>query len=619
MKMCILTILLMGGLVQASWIRYNAAGYLPEAQKHILVLSATDLAGQQWALKLGSSVIKQGSFTSSIEGAGEHTPSAYNHAIDLSSVATEGEFTLEASGATPVSIRIAKDPYSYLAQQALQHIRVERSGSEGLLLHAASHMGDSAAPVMVPDNIDNGSWKLASPARKVNGLGGHYDAGDYLKFTLNEAYLAYHLLRAYQLRPLLFIKSKSQTDLPDILDEANYALQFLMRTFPDENTFVIQLGDSKDHNQGDRLPENDQLNGKRPALCALSRVHMGVTAAALALGSQVIADLGKTVEAESYKQKAIAIYARARSTSSIKTAFLRDPTNDFYWVTDDAPSMQLGAAELYNLTQDPSYLTIAKSYQASADCGEVGWGCWNFAANQALAPSDAAALDRVNQEAGNYNNNAGTNLWGLPGSAYYWAVLHRWIGMANAAKIANLDGTFQSTLDYVLGRNPWGVSFLFSQSLPNTLNNLYSQIYPLAKAFPSGALSEGPGDKPTHDDMSQYFTAVPNDPLAQFNTSAAVFSDNGKDFMLQEATIGGQAEIVLMLALASNPQQIGTSTRFPRQSNKFQSSDLRALQNPRIVDANGRMVKPQDPSEKSILHWAGTDTQTSLLYIMNRP
>jgi hypothetical protein len=113
-------------------------------------------------------------------------------------------------------------------------------------------------------------------------------------------------------------------------------------------------------------------------------------------------------------------------------------------------------------------------------------------------------------------------------------------------------------LDYTFGRNNWGVSFLFSEDLPNTDRNIYSPAYHLLNEFPTGALSEGPGNKATHDAMQHYFDNalaeldfVPDNSLDRFNTDVGVFSDSPVDFMTQEATITAQADILLMLTLAS--------------------------------------------------------------------
>jgi len=539
----------------AIWLRVNQAGYAPERAKTAIVLSDTDIAEENWNIKKDGNVVLSGKLSAGKRGENFYIAQEYAYTIDFSSLSEKGIYSLELAGAQTQQVIIHEDPYSLFATQALMHLRAMRSGGPARL-HNPSHLGDSAAIVHKANgNWQQGAWLEDSPRRTVDMQGGHYDAGDYIKFTLNEAYLAWHLLAAYQENPSVFVKAQSTSNLPDILDEAKHSLDYLAKTFPDENTFVIQVGDGKDHNQGWRMPEMDGLDGKRPALCALSRVHMGSAAAALALGALVFKGIDEGVAAI-YESKAKAIYARAKESTQV-SAFERDATNDFYYDQTDKDNMTLAAAELYRLTQTQSYLNDGKNY-APPVAYEVSWGDWNAFANHRLAElGDAAAKSRLLLEVGRYERGSEIdNVWNLTGG-YTWGSLHRWIGMANAYERAHrLDGKklsvpFLGVLDYVFGRNNWGIAMIASADLPYSISNIYNGIYRLTQAFPVGALSEGPGDKAMHIDMRQYFSVPADSPFEEFNTSAGVFYDNADDFMIQESTIGGQGDLLLMLALAS--------------------------------------------------------------------
>jgi hypothetical protein len=519
------------------WLRLNQAGYTPERKKTAVVLSDTDISGYAWRLKSGEKVVLEGKLGAAKPGDDYYTAQAFYYIIDFSSVKAKGTYTLEMAGARTEQVHISEDPYSLFAEQALTHLRAMRS----------RHLGDSAAIVYkAKGSWKAGAWEEATPRKFVDMSGGHYDAGDYIKFTLNEAYLAWHLLTAYQENPSLS---------PGILDEAKHSLDYLAKTFPDENTFIIQVGDGKDHEQGWRLPEADRLNGKRPALCALSRAHMGSTAAALALGAQVFQNLDSN-SAAIYESKAKAIYARARKNDTQVSAFERNATNDFYYDQTDSDNMALAAAELFRLTKQQNYLDEGKAYAPEAGYW-VSWGEWNAFANHLLARlGDAGAKNRMLLEIKRYERD---NLWDAP-NVYTWGSLHRWIGMANAhlraqrdlQGVKELTAPFLGVLDYVFGRNNWGVAMLASPNLKNSVRNIYNGIYRLTGTFPLGALSEGPGDKTLHDGIKKHFESTPEyTPLEEFNTSGAVFYDNANDFMIQEATIGGQGDFLLMLSLAS--------------------------------------------------------------------
>ena len=542
------------------YLRWNQAGFAPAQPKSLLALSETDLAGREWSVTRGGRVVLGGRFGPSVTGAGDHTPFAFNHAADFSALREPGDYEFVTAGAAPAKFRIAAAPYARMVPLPLLHLRRARSGSADTGFRPLSHPGDARAPVWVPDGDPaNGKWKPAEPARKVDALGGWYDAGDYIKFTLNQAATVHHLLLAYRLKPELFGAARSGSGLPDVLDEARHGLEFLMKVHPDDDTFIIQVATAEDHKQGLRLPHEDKLDGQRPALCALSRVHMGAAAAALALGARTFGELGRTDDMARYGVMARKIYARALAADTVPTAFERDKVNDFYHDPDPTDQMAVAAMELFALTDDEAYLAQAKAYAPPA-AKEVGWGDWNWLANDALAAHDAAAKQRLLDEMAGYVRHARERgaPWGLP-SRYVWGSLARWVGIANAARetahrhgpLPEQDALFWGIVDYTFGRNNWGVSFLFDEQLPNTVRNLYSPVYKMLKVFPNGALSEGPGGRKLHDELSKWFKISPDDPFHRFNTPAGVFFDNETDFMCQEATITAQADAVLFLVLAS--------------------------------------------------------------------
>ncbi|HLP07343.1 MAG TPA: glycoside hydrolase family 9 protein [Opitutaceae bacterium] len=547
-------------------LRWNRVGYTPDRPKSLVAMSRTDLAGQRWTIHRADATaarpVREGEFGPSVVGVGDHTPLPFNHTADFGSLTEPGRYRFVFADVPPAEFRIAAAPYAELLALPLQHLRLMRSGPDVAAPRKPSHPGDAHAPVFVPDGDPAlGKWRAAEPARTVDASSGWYDAGDQIKFTLNIAYTTYHLLFAYHLAPDLHGRPAPEQPLPPLLAEAQHGLAFLLRTFPDRDTFILQIGDERDHEQPERLPENDPLDGRRPALCALSRTHMAGAAAALALGARIFRDLGFTSEAERYAALARALHARTLDADTLATAFERGKVNDFYLDPTEVDQRALAAAELFALTGERTYLNQAVAL-APPPGTEVSWGEWNWLANLALAPHDAGARDRLLAETSRYARHAATagRPWSVPGR-YVWGSLHRWVGAANAARLASPlagaaadhDAFFLAMLDYTFGRNNWGVSFVFAEGLPGGVRHIYSPAYRLLRLFPTGALSEGPGDRATHEVMARLFAATPPDPLARFDTAAAVFRDNGDDFMCQESTIGGQADLVLLLTLASLP------------------------------------------------------------------
>jgi len=535
-------------------LRWNRAGFAANAPKVFAALSDTDLGGREWFV-YRDTVVLRGNFGPSVTAAGDHTPFAFNHAADVGALTEPGEYEFITPGASPAKFTIEASPYERLLPFPLRDLRLQRSGSYHTLLREYSHPGDARAPQWVPaGDPAEGRWVPREPARTLDVLGGWYDGSDQIKFTLTTARTTYLLLYAYRLQPALFVKQRSHTELPDVLDEAKHGLDFLMRVHPDDDTFVIQVGNADDHRQAPRLPEKDPLDGQRPALCALSRAHMGAAAAALAIGARTFAELGQSEEAARYGAMARKIYARARQADTMPTAFERDGASDLYRDPDPNDQLAVAALELNALTGEARYLEEATAYTPPA-ATTVGWANWNAMANAMLAPHDPAARERLGQELAAYVKHAAAQgaPWHVP-SGYTARTLPDWIGKANVGRLyggARITyELFWSVADYVFGRNNWGVSFLCDERLPNTARHLANPTYRLLHRFPSGALAAGPVSRGTHDAAAASFHLALDDPLRRFNTGAGVFFDEDTDALCMEATISGQAEAVLLLTLA---------------------------------------------------------------------
>jgi hypothetical protein len=545
------------------WICFNRAGYMPGSLKQVVVMAGKDLAGKKWRIETrkGKQVLSD-TMSKSVCGITGHTPEPYNYIIDFSRLNKEGTYKLELDSGISVSFKIHKEPYAFIIPGIIRFLRAARSGTPDTLFHEASHLGDSKAILYRPKEgePESGLWEKVPGDRTVDMLGGWYDAGDYIKFTLTTAYTTYFLLRSYEINPTLFTKKYSRSQLIDILDEAKFGLDYLVKTFPAEDVFIIQVSGREDHESGWRLPEKDSRDGKREALSAISPVHMGITSAALAVGARVFAKKGAKKEAKLYKSKAIAIYKRAMQPDALKTtAFEFNPNGGFSFYKDETlqDNMMLGAVELYKLTGSPDYLKTARSYPGKQG-KDVYWGSLFLFANLALGEFDTTALEPAKKEAALYVSHAKNNIWGIP-ARYAWGSLANWSAIGSGLgllylqtgkKDADLAHTVSRINDYIFGTNNWGIVFFFTEKLPHSVRNIYSQLYRIKQVFPEGALSEGPAPRTTHERNQSYFKFKPEEQWTyRFNTAEVVFYDHETDFVTQESTIFGQASVLLFLTL----------------------------------------------------------------------
>ena len=383
--------------------------------------------------------------------------------------------------------------------------------------------------------------------------GGWYDAGDYIKFTLTTAYSSYLMLKSYEINPLLFqTKKYSKTELNDLLDEAAWGLDFLLKTYQDSTEFIIQVAGHRDHQQGDRMPEYDELNGQRECYSAFSPTQMGYTAAALALGANIFKDIDST-RAKNYKKSAIKIFSRARNLK--ECYWVKQGWETFYADKTPYDNLLLAAIELHKLTNKDYYINDINKF---TDLSKQGyWASWansNTLAHSQI--SNTSPYGKLDLDFFKDISNEQGNIWQVP-HKYTWGSLYSFLSVANSSLLYHLttesnnyDKQIWSVLDYSLGKNNWGMSFIASKKIPNSIQNVYSQIYKLQpKLYPTGAVAEGPGDRTTHEQLKQYFAIPKEYPLEKFNSTGAVFYDLNTNFQTMETTIVGQAEGLLFFTL----------------------------------------------------------------------
>lgn len=540
------------------YFRYNHAGYTPSAAKEIIILSDEDISSHNWSVSKNNNVVKEGFLTLSLAGRGKHTPKPYSYSVKLSALSEVGEYKFQLDSAQ-FGFKISEKPYDFIPKEILRYFRVQRSGTTQTLDSRVSHVGDKSCKVYTKSTGANSSWQENENIENVDLMGGWYDAGDYIKFTLTTAYASYFMLRAYEANPSFFdYQEYSKSKLNDILDEAQWGLDYLMKCYPEESLFLIQVGSADDHKQGKRMPHRDELDGERQAYAALSPTQIGYTAASLSLGAQLFKDIDPELAA-AYLEKAKAVFEKGLQSQDI--AWISEGWETFYADKTKDDNLALAAIELYRATNNSRYLNLAKNLSQNADqAWWYSWGSVNMIAHQRIAEVDSDFYELAKKDLQHFTGiaNEENNIWGVP-NKYTWGSLYSFIGISNAAFQANVqngDSSFidiyQDMLDYTLGRNNWGISFVASEKIPDCIENVYAQVYQLQpKKFPTGAVAEGPGDKETHDRMMQYFKIPKENPFEEFNTGDVVFYDDNTDFQCMETTICGLAASLYFFTLVN--------------------------------------------------------------------
>ena len=149
------------------YIRHNNLGYLPKANKTIVILSEQNLENNGWKLidKKSNKVIAEDNINSSITDQGIHTPFPYNYKVDISAVKQIGEYSFQLKDSA-TDIKIDTGLYTFVPLEILRYFRVQRSGAKDALDHKISHKGDKRSVIHRRVAEKNSEWKYTDPLPK---------------------------------------------------------------------------------------------------------------------------------------------------------------------------------------------------------------------------------------------------------------------------------------------------------------------------------------------------------------------------------------------------------------------------------------------------------------------
>jgi endoglucanase len=195
---------------------------------------------------------------------------------------------------------------------------------------------------------------------------GWYDAGDFVKFGLNQGFSAYCLLKGYDVFPHGYDDITSwdykgaPDNIPDILGEVKLSTDYLQRAVVSASQIVVDVGNAATDHQG--LSEdgytNSQRTSPRQVYTGAGADVAGLYAAALALMSKLYTKYDPTY-ATACLAKAKLAFQFGVAHPSLST---EQDNGSYYSTKTYKDKMACGAVELFRATGDSTYLTQAKTF-----------------------------------------------------------------------------------------------------------------------------------------------------------------------------------------------------------------------------------------------------------------
>lgn len=585
-----LTYLLLASVAVPAQIhfRINLAGYLPNDSKVAIVFSNLTLNGNFLLVDEASgNKIFSGKLARSTSDGFASFKNFY--LVDFSAVTKEGSYFIELPQAKfkSATFKVNSSAYYHTPDLLLEFMRQQRCGYNPFF-DAVCHQKDG--------RIVDGPMKDST---YVDATGGWHDAGDQLKYLITGSNATARMIMAYQLFPKTFddkvndLGQPTPNQIADILDEAKWGLDWILKLHPAKNQLIHQVGDDRDH-IGWKLPKYDQSNygwgkdsyrvayfatGKPQGLGKYKSESTGIanvagrSAAALALGYQTWKKNGLD---ESYATKcitaAVELYEMAKEQPGYQQGNSYGAPyryNEDTW-TDD---MEWAAAELYRATGKIEYLSAAKHYAELT--GGLSWiqkdTTWHYQHYPFLNIAHYSLYDLVDDAfkpklAAHYKNGieqtlrrAGKNVYqnGVP---FIWCSANLTVDLILQIMLYEKmtgDQQYHSYLlsmrDWLLGRNPWGSSmFTGIPSQGPYPKDVHTSTWALTKKEVAGGLVDGPIYAKIFNQLKG-LTLTHEDVYKDFQNDYVVYHDDIGDYSTNEPTMDGTACAIMLLAyLADN-------------------------------------------------------------------
>jgi len=559
-------------------VRVNQIGYLSDESKTALAFSKEDFSNKQFEIIDATS----GEIVWGPAKLGEQTgvwgEFKFHHKLDFSGFKMSGMYQLKITGIDVISqkFKVGDDAYENYHEQVITFMQQQRCGYNPYY-DEVCHSKDGRTAY---GPMQDGTY--------IDVSGGWHDAGDQLRYIMTSSNSVCRLLFSYRENKGKFqdkvnhYGQKMPNGIPDVLDEAKWGLDWMLKMHPASDQLFHQVADDRDH-IGFKYPHLDTADygwgkgdyrvtyyasGKPQGLGKWQNTSTGIAnlagryTAAMAMAYDIWKnDLKDPVTAEVFKKACLEVYKMGLKQPGCQEGTPNRASyryREISWADD----MEWGAAELFKITKNKKYLKDAIKF--SKEANTFGWMGADTAKHYEMYPFmnmghyalwEVADKKTQKQMVKYYKENieavkkrADENAYGV-GHPFIWcsnnlasAFITQCLLYEKMTDDTQYHGLMQAHRDWLLGRNPWGASQI--TGFPE-----YGQ-YPEYPHIPPTELTGGcvPGginDGPVYAtifNMLKGVTLSRPDKYADFQSGICVYHDDIMDYSTNEPTLDGSAE-----------------------------------------------------------------------------
>ncbi len=523
-------------------INVNQLGYRPDYQK-IAVFSGSTADKNFNVVNVDTNKIV---YTGEIKDKKENsTAGQTNYYGDFSSVKDAGNYKITtASMGESYQFKISNDVYDNAFNSVLKMLYLQRCGTE--LTKATA--GDFAHPA-----CHNTPATIFGTNNKIDVSGGWHDAGDYGRYVVAGAKTVADLLLAYQSNPSKFGDSsgipESSNKVPDILDEARYELDWMLK-MQDAGTGGVHHKVTCANFPGMIMPEKET----EPLIVSLvSDAATADFASVMAMSYDTYSGIDKAFadkclaaskKAWDYLNSKDKLTGFSNSTGIVTGEYGDGNINDeFMWAS----------TQLYKSTGDQKYHDKLKSlyFSTSYDLGwaNVGIYAMNSYLNLPSEKRDSALYEKMKTNLisladGFVETSKNDGYMISLRSSYPWGsnmtVANNGMLLQLANKIspkAEYVSYARSHFNYLFGTNPMSISYVTGFGTVSPVSTHHRPSQALKKTMP-GMLVGGP-DSSLED---PYAKAV-----LSGKPPAKCYADNAQSYSCNEITIYWNSPLIFLM------------------------------------------------------------------------
>ncbi len=524
-------------------VRTNQIGYYADEQKRCtFIYSAGDLFDV--VNKDTGAIAYSGAIVGKAQNMDTGETDYYGDFTNLQEPGTY--FIRSQTGVVSHSFTISSDPFKELRRAALRMFSFQRCGmdltewADGFA-HPACHTGDS-------------NFYLTDTLKDTRG--GWHDAGDYGRYTKTGTKAVNDLLLSYLNSPSLFDDANDGPDsgngVPDILDEARYELEWILKMQEDSGAFFI-ISSTMSFPDDYCAPEDDHEQ--------LYLLAPDTIATADAVGSLAIAYLAfKDTDAD-FAQRCLEAAKKGQSylSSHPDMTYTMNPmgfSTGQYLDDSDTDGRFTAASALYAATNEQEYLDRAKDLFHNNDhvANSVTWnsngmyGVYLFLASPDAEKKDpefyAEMVDALDGMADSLISVANNTPYHVAAAIYTWGsnstIASNGIVLSMAYDFTGKQEYYQTAveqLNYLLGKNSLDMCFVSGFGTNSPINQ-HNRLSLSKNGMEIGFLSGGP-DSSREDNITQ---ALPADTPA-----AKVYADDFRSYSTNEIAIYYNSALLYLL------------------------------------------------------------------------